>query len=81
MENAAARRLLRPGHQSSDNQKGILMLEWAAIFFVISLVAGFFGFSGVSSGARSVAKILFFVAIAIFLVILIFGVFLGMLVF
>lgn len=57
------------------------MLEWAAIFFVISLVAGFFGFSGVSSGARSVAKILFFVAIAIFLVILIFGVFLGMLVF
>jgi uncharacterized membrane protein YtjA (UPF0391 family) len=57
------------------------MLEWAAVFFVISLVAGFFGFSGVSSGAKSVAKILFFVAIAIFLVILIFGVFLGMLVF
>lgn len=57
------------------------MLEWAAIFFVISLVAGFFGFSGVSSGAKSVAKILFLVAIAIFLVILIFGVFLGMLVF
>jgi len=57
------------------------MLEWAAIFFVISLIAGFFGFSGVASGAKSVAKILFFLAIAIFLVILIFGVFLGMLVF
>ncbi|MBA4263985.1 MAG: DUF1328 domain-containing protein [Comamonadaceae bacterium] len=57
------------------------MLEWALTFFVISLVAGFFGFSGVASGARSIAKILFFVAIAIFLVILIFGVFLGMLVF
>ncbi|HEX5739374.1 MAG TPA: DUF1328 domain-containing protein [Hydrogenophaga sp.] len=57
------------------------MLKWAIIFFVISLVAGFFGFSGVASGAKSVAKVLFFLAIAIFLVILIFGVFLGMLVF
>lgn len=57
------------------------MLEWALIFFVISLIAGFFGFSGAASGAKSIAKILFFLAIAIFLVILVFGVFLGMLVF
>lgn len=57
------------------------MLKWALIFFVISLVAGYFGFTGVASGARSIAKVLFFIAIAIFLVILIFGVFLGMLAF
>ena len=57
------------------------MLKWALIFFVISLVAGYFGFTGVASGARSIAKVFFFVAIAIFLVILIFGVFLGMLAF
>jgi uncharacterized membrane protein YtjA (UPF0391 family) len=57
------------------------MLKWAVVFFVISLIAGFFGFAGVASGARTIAKVLFFIALAIFLIILIFGVFLGMLVF
>jgi uncharacterized membrane protein YtjA (UPF0391 family) len=57
------------------------MLKWAIIFFIISLVAGFFGFTNIASGARTVAKVLFFIALAIFLIILIFGVMLGMLVF
>ena len=57
------------------------MIELAIIFFVISLVAGVFGFTGVAAGFRSIAKVLFFIAIAIFLVILIFGVLLGVLVF
>jgi uncharacterized membrane protein YtjA (UPF0391 family) len=35
----------------------------------------------VASGARSIAKVLFFIALAIFLIILVFGVMLGMLVF
>ncbi len=57
------------------------MLKWAVIFFLISVVAGFFGFRGVESGAQKIAKVLFFIAIAIFLVVLVFGVFLGKLVF
>ena len=57
------------------------MLKWALIFFVISLIAGYFGFTGVASTTRSIAKVLFFIALAIFLVVLIFGVMLGMLVF
>lgn len=57
------------------------MLKLAIIFFVISLVAGFFGFTGVASGARRIAKILFFIALAIFLIILVFGVLLGMAIF
>ena len=47
------------------------MLRWALIFFVISLVAGFFGFTGVAQGARSIAKVLFFIAITIFVIFLI----------
>jgi uncharacterized membrane protein YtjA (UPF0391 family) len=35
------------------------MLKWALIFLVVSLVAGALGFTGVASGARTVAKILF----------------------
>jgi uncharacterized membrane protein YtjA (UPF0391 family) len=57
------------------------MLKWALIFFVISLVAGYFGFTGVASTTRSISKVLFFIALAIFLIVLIFGVMLGMLVF
>ncbi|HXF15934.1 MAG TPA: DUF1328 domain-containing protein [Burkholderiales bacterium] len=57
------------------------MLKWAAIFFIVSVIAGFFGFTDVAAGTRGVAKILFFIALAFFLVVLIFGVFLGVLVF
>jgi uncharacterized membrane protein YtjA (UPF0391 family) len=57
------------------------MLKWAIIFFIISVVAGYFGFTGVASTTRSIAKVLFFIALAVFLIVLVFGVMLGMLVF
>lgn len=57
------------------------MIKWAIIFFVISLVAGFFGFTGVAAGSKTIAKVLFFIALAIFLIVLVFGVLLGVLVF
>ena len=49
------------------------MLKWALIFFIISLVAGVFGFTGIASGAAAVAKILFYIAVALFLVFLVLG--------
>jgi uncharacterized membrane protein YtjA (UPF0391 family) len=57
------------------------MIKWAIIFFIISLVAGLFGFTGLAAGSRTIAKVLFFVALVIFLIVLVFGVLLGMLVF
>jgi uncharacterized membrane protein YtjA (UPF0391 family) len=57
------------------------MLKWAILFFIISLVAGYFGFTGVASGSRKIAKVLFAIALVIFLIVLIFGVLLGTLVF
>jgi uncharacterized membrane protein YtjA (UPF0391 family) len=47
------------------------MLRWALIFFVVSLVAGFFGFTGVAQGARSISKTLFFIAVALFILFII----------
>lgn len=41
------------------------MLKWALIFLVISLIAGAFGFTGIASGARTIAKWLFFIFLAI----------------
>jgi uncharacterized membrane protein YtjA (UPF0391 family) len=37
------------------------MLYWAAIFFLIAIFAGVFGFGFIASSAAGVAKILFFV--------------------
>ena len=53
------------------------MLKWALIFFVISLVAGLFGFTGISAAAGGVARILFFVFIAVFAVLLVMGLLAG----
>lgn len=49
------------------------MLKWALIFLVISVLAGVLGFTGIASGAAQISKILFFIAIAIFVIFLIMG--------
>ena len=53
------------------------MLRWALIFFIISIIAGFFGFSGISAGAAAIAKTLFFIAVALFVILLIGGLAIG----
>jgi uncharacterized membrane protein YtjA (UPF0391 family) len=35
------------------------MLKWALIFFVVALIAAFFGFGGIAAGAASIGKIIF----------------------
>ena len=41
------------------------LLKWALVFFVISIVAAVLGFGGVSEAAADVARVLFFVFVAI----------------
>ena len=53
------------------------MLKWAIIFFLISVVAGVFGFTGIAVGAQAIAKILFGIFLVLFLIVLIFGVLAG----
>jgi uncharacterized membrane protein YtjA (UPF0391 family) len=48
-----------------------IMLKWALFFFVISLVAALFGFTGISAATAGIARILFVIAIVVFLVFLI----------
>lgn len=51
------------------------MLKWALIFFLISVVAGVMGFTGVAVGAAEIAKILFFIALTLFVLFLLVGLF------
>lgn len=50
------------------------MLKWAIIFAVIALVLGVLGFGGLAGAAWSIAKILFWVAVAIAVILLVLSV-------
>lgn len=50
------------------------MLRWAAIFFIISIVAAVLGFGGIAAGATEIARVLFYVFLIVFLVTLIMGI-------
>ena len=49
------------------------MIKWAVIFLVLGLALGALGFGGAGGAFVGIAKILFFVAIAVFVVLLIMG--------
>jgi uncharacterized membrane protein YtjA (UPF0391 family) len=53
------------------------MLRLALFFLVVSLVAALFGFTGISAASADIARILFFIAIVIFLVLLVAGLMAG----
>ena len=53
------------------------MLKWAAIFLIISLIAGALGFSGVAAGAARISKILFAVFLGLFFLVVTVALLLG----
>lgn len=54
----------------------MVFLKWAAIFFVIALIAAGLGFSGIAAGAADVAEFLFYLFLGVCLIFLIVGIFL-----
>jgi uncharacterized membrane protein YtjA (UPF0391 family) len=53
------------------------MLYWAAIFFIIAIIAAAFGFGGIAAGAAGIAKVLFFIFLVLFVLSLLGGIFRG----
>lgn len=53
------------------------MIRWAIIFLVIGLVLAVLGFGGIGGAFIGIAKILFFLAVAIFVILLILGLMAG----
>ena len=49
------------------------MLRWALIFLVLGLIAGALGFTTTAGASIAIAKFLFFIFLAIFVVLLIAG--------
>ena len=55
----------------------IFMLKWALIFFLIALVAGALGFTTIAGASIAIAKILFFIFLAIVVVLVLAAIFIG----
>lgn len=53
------------------------MLRWALIFFALSIVAGLLGFTGIAVAAASIAQIIFYVFLLLFIISLIAGILAG----
>jgi len=49
------------------------ILKWAVIMLLVSLVAALFGFTDLAAASADVAKVLFYVFLVIFLVLLVLG--------
>ena len=49
------------------------MLRWALIFAIIALIAGALGFTGIAVGAADIARLLFYVFVALVVIFLLLG--------
>jgi uncharacterized membrane protein YtjA (UPF0391 family) len=54
-------------------RKGMKMLHYAIVFFVIAIIAAVFGFTGIAAGAAEIAKVLFFIFLVLFVISLVVG--------
>jgi uncharacterized membrane protein YtjA (UPF0391 family) len=49
------------------------ILKWALIFLLVSIVAALFGFTDIAAASADIARVLFYVFMVIFVVLLILG--------
>jgi uncharacterized membrane protein YtjA (UPF0391 family) len=62
--------ILRAALQSAlESQTEVwTMLGWVVTFLIIALIAGVLGFGGIAGASVEIAKIIFFIAVVLFLV-------------
>jgi uncharacterized membrane protein YtjA (UPF0391 family) len=52
----------------------MVLLRWALLFFVVSIIAAVLGFSGVAEGAADIAQLFFYLFLAICVLLVVLGV-------
>jgi uncharacterized membrane protein YtjA (UPF0391 family) len=63
----------RCDHAAGTTNEAVIMLGWAITFLIVALIAGILGFGGVAIISVEIAKIIFVVAIILFLISAVFG--------
>jgi uncharacterized membrane protein YtjA (UPF0391 family) len=54
-------------------ERGDAMLNWVVTFLIIGLIAALLGFGGIAGASIEIAKTIFFIALILFVVSLLFG--------
>jgi uncharacterized membrane protein YtjA (UPF0391 family) len=49
------------------------MLRWTVIFLVVAIIAALFGFTGIAGASIGIAKVLFYIFLALFVITLLAG--------
>lgn len=49
------------------------MLRWAILFLIVAIIAAVFGFGGIAAAATDIARLLFVVFLALFVIALVMG--------
>jgi len=57
--------------------KFVVMLKWALIFLIVAIIAGVLGFAGIAGAAAGIAQFLFWLFIAICVVLFAIAIFAG----
>jgi uncharacterized membrane protein YtjA (UPF0391 family) len=53
--------------------KVLIMLSWVVTFLIVALIAGILGFGGIAGASIEIAKIIFFIAVVLFLISVVVG--------
>ncbi len=53
---------------SSSNQNLYIMFGWALVFFIVALIAGLLGFTGIAVSLAGIAKIIFYIALVLLVI-------------
>jgi uncharacterized membrane protein YtjA (UPF0391 family) len=56
----------RGAHRAREEEK--TMLSWVVTFLIIALIAGVLGFGGIAGASVEIAKMIFFIAVVLFLI-------------
>jgi uncharacterized membrane protein YtjA (UPF0391 family) len=59
---------VRAGAESETDNRGRVMLSWVLTFLIVALIAGILGFGGIAGASVEIAKMIFFIAVILFLV-------------
>jgi uncharacterized membrane protein YtjA (UPF0391 family) len=65
--------VLAPSLQQKVETEVRVMLSWVVTFLVIALIAGILGFGGIAGASIEIAKVIFFIAVVLFLVSVVVG--------
>ena len=61
------------GGDAASNERGDAMLNWVVTLLIIGLIAALLGFGGIAGLSIEIAKTIFFIALILFVVSLLFG--------